>query len=227
MKYLAVIFDLFGTLSDNFSSREYEDVLIQMASVLSLPPEDFRQAWFETSRNQSTGDLQDCEAKIEHICNRLGAQPEKRQIIHSAQLRLNYIRHVMKPRLGTVEVLLLLRERGCKTGVISDCSDEIPVIWPETPLASLIDAAVFSCSVGFRKPEPRIYELAAERLQVPLAQCLYVGDGGSMELSGALKVGMHPVLFRLDADSTEKHLIDREHWDGATIHSLREILSMI
>ena len=227
VKYLAVIFDLFGTLANNFSSREYEDTLVQMASILSLPSDDFRQVWFETSRNRNTGDLKDCEAKIGYICSELGVQPERRQVRHAVQVRLNYIRHVMKPRLGTAEVLSRLRERNCKTGVISDCSDEIPVIWPEIPLASLIDVAVFSCSVGFRKPDPRIYELAAERLHVPLEQCLYVGDGGSMELSGALRVGMHPVLIRLDAESTERHLINREQWDGPTIHSLSEVLTMV
>jgi hypothetical protein len=38
---------------------------------------------------------------------------------------------------------------------------------------------------------------------------------------------MHPVIIRLDADSTEMHLIDREQWDGPTIHSLRELLTMV
>ena len=227
MNYLAVIFDLFGTLTDNFSSRDYEDVLVQMASALSLPSDDFRQAWFSTSRDHNAAAPQSCEARIEYICSELGVQPEKRQIIQAAQVRLNYIRRVMKPRSGSVEVLSQLREKGYKTGLISDCSHEIPVIWPETPLAPLVDAAVFSCSVGFRKPDPRIYELAAERLRVPLEQCLYTGDGGSQELSGALKVGMHPVLIRLDADSTERHLIDREQWDGPTIYSLREVLTVV
>ena len=58
MKHLAVIFDLFGTLADNFSSSEYEDALVQMASTLSLPPDDFRRVWFDTPRNRNTGALQ-------------------------------------------------------------------------------------------------------------------------------------------------------------------------
>ncbi|MFC2031944.1 HAD family hydrolase [Chloroflexota bacterium] len=227
MKYLAVIFDLFGTLADNFSSREYEDVLMQMASTLSLSSDDFRQLWFDTSRHRNTSAFQRCEDKVEYICGELGVQPERSQIRHAAQVRLDYIRHVMNPRLGTTEVLARLREKGYKIGLVSNCSHEIPVIWPETPLASLIDAAIFSCSVGFGKPDPRIYKLAAEQLFVPLEQCLYVGDGGNQELSGALRVGMNPVLIRLDAASTEAHLINREHWAGPTIQSLREVLTMV
>jgi hypothetical protein len=38
---------------------------------------------------------------------------------------------------------------------------------------------------------------------------------------------MHPVLIRLDAESTEEHLTNREHWDGLTIHSLKEVLTIV
>lgn len=227
MKYLAVIFDLFGTLADNFSTREYQDALVQMASALSVPSDDFRRAWFDTARERNTGVLQDCEANVEHVCRELGVLPERRQIRLAAQVRLDYIRHVMTPRPGATEVLWRLKEEGYRTGLISDCSHEIPVIWPETPFAALIDAAVFSCSVGLRKPDPRIYQVAVKQLGVRPEQCLYVGDGGSQELSGALKIGMHPVLIRLDADSNEPHLINREHWEGPIISSLREVLTMV
>jgi beta-phosphoglucomutase-like phosphatase (HAD superfamily) len=50
MKYLAVIFDLFGTLADNFLTREYEEALVQMASVLSIPPDDFKRGWYASSK---------------------------------------------------------------------------------------------------------------------------------------------------------------------------------
>lgn len=227
MKYLAVIFDLFGTLADNFSSREYEDALVRMASALSVPWDDFRRAWFDSSRERNTGVFQDCEANVEHICHELGVQRERRQIRLAAQVRLDYIRRVMTSRSGATEVLSCLKEEGYKTGLISDCTHEIPVIWPETHLSSLIDVAIFSCSVGLRKPDPGIYQLAIERLGVRPEQCLYVGDGGSQELSGALRFGMHPVLIRLDAESTEPHLIRREYWDGPVISSLREVLTVV
>lgn len=38
---------------------------------------------------------------------------------------------------------------------------------------------------------------------------------------------MHPVLIRLDAESTEPHLINREYWDGPVISSLREVLTVV
>jgi len=54
---------------------------------------------------------------------------------------------------------------------------------------------VFSCEVGLAKPDPAIYHLAAARLGVEPAECLFVGDGGSDELSGAGAAAMTPVLL--------------------------------
>ena len=227
MKYLAVIFDLFGTLAHNFSTHGYNDTLVQMASVLSLPSDEFRRVWFETSRERNTGVSQNCESDVEHVCRELGVLPERKQVQLAVQSRLAYIRAVMTPQPGAIEVLARLKDEGYKTGLLSNCTHEIPVVWPETPFAPLIDVAVFSCSVGMRKPDPRIYQLAARQLNVLSGQCLYVGDGGSQELSGALEVGMHPVLIRLDADSTEPYLINREQWDGSAVSSLRDVLTLV
>ncbi len=227
MKYVAVIFDLFGTLAGNFSSQGYSDALLQMASALSLPSDDFRQAWFSTSRARNTAVNQSCEADVKHVCRELGALPEDRQVQLAVQYRLDYIRDVMTPQPSAIEMLSHLKEEGFKLGLLSNCSHEIPTVWPETPFAPLIDVAVFSASVGMRKPDPRIYQLTAERLEVRPEECLFVGDGGSQELGGALSVGMLPVLTRPDADSTEPHLSNREQWGGLTISSLMDIISVL
>lgn len=227
MKYQAVIFDLFGTLAHNFSEEGYGEALVQMAVALSLPPEDFRRAWFATSGERNSGDQQSSEADVRHICRQFEMTPDDEQVLRAVKARLDYIRQVMTPQPEAGETLTALREQGHKTGLISDCTHEIPAVWPETMLAPLIDEAVFSCDVGLRKPDPRIYRLTAERLGVRPEECLFVGDGGSQELSGALEVGMHPVLIRVDADSDEAHLARREEWDGATISSLPEVLDLV
>ncbi len=43
MPYKAVIFDLFGTLVENFSSQAYDQVQVQMAKILDIPFAKFRQ----------------------------------------------------------------------------------------------------------------------------------------------------------------------------------------
>ena len=45
MKFKAIIFDLFGTLVDNFSKKKHDKVHALMAETLSAPYEAFRQAY--------------------------------------------------------------------------------------------------------------------------------------------------------------------------------------
>ncbi len=226
MKYRAVIFDLFGTLAHNFSAQGYGDALVQMAAALSLPADDFCDAWFSTSRERNTGAGQSCEADVKHMCRHFDMTPNEEQIRLAVQARLDYIRLVMTPQPEAGETLAALKEMSHKIGLISNCTHEIPTVWPETIFAPLIDETVFSCLAGMRKPDPRIYRLACDRLGVRPEDCLFVGDGGSLELTGAREVGMQPVLIRVDADSDETHLARREDWDGPTILSLSDVLDL-
>jgi putative hydrolase of the HAD superfamily len=227
MKYQAVIFDLFGTLVSNFTSQGYHDGLTKMATALSLSPDDFIQAWFATLRERNTGTDGNCISDINYVCHKLNALPSEKQVQLAVRARFEYIRYVMTPQPHAIETLQYLKEAGYKLGLLSNCSHEIPAVWPGSPLATLIDVAVFSCSVNMRKPDPRIYELTARRLGVLPQECLYVGDGGSQELSAALSVGMSPVLFRPDANSKEQHLMNREQWLGCTISSLKEVVTIV
>ncbi|MEE8353295.1 MAG: HAD-IA family hydrolase, partial [Dehalococcoidales bacterium] len=211
---------------NNLAYDRHRAVTAETATLVGAPPEDFIRLWAETAFERNTGILPTSAACIEHICRTLGVEPSEDGLLRAAGHRTDYVRGLLKPRPGTVEVLRTLRERGHKTGLISDCTHEVPLLWAKTPFASLIDVPVFSCSAGLKKPDPRIYRLAASQLDVTPEDCLFIGDGGSQELSGARDVGMHPMLFRLDGDGTEPHLLDREQWDGPAIESIHDVLAI-
>jgi putative hydrolase of the HAD superfamily len=198
MKYRAVIFDLFGTLVRNFSTREYQQVLEQMALAVCISPADFTRLWYSASRERQTGTggLQSVQASIRQIGKLSGKDIKDDQVEKAIKARLDYVRQMLTPRPQAIEVLRTLKTRGYKIGLLSDCSVEIPMVWEETPLAALFDATVFSCSVGLKKPDPRIYELACERLAVRPEDSLYIGDGGSRELTGAVAAGLHAVMIK-------------------------------
>lgn len=233
MRYEAVIFDLFGTLVDDLVGPRYSDVFTRIASALSVPYDGLRQMWSDTYYQRSTGGFKTVEANIRHICRQLGLQPEDDDISHAARIRNEYARHVMMtPRVGAVEVLSELKERGYRIGLVSDCTPDAPMIWPETPFAPLFDAAVFSCVVGLKKPDHLIYELAIERLGVKPEDCLYVGNGGSDEHRGAYDLGMRPVLVVPALDSAEflfrapDEVVAFVRQEGAVISSLEEVLNL-
>ncbi len=228
MKYSAVIFDLFGTLVDNINYEEYLNILRQVASILTIPFTDFWQLWSETSRQRTLGAFPTLEANIEYICEKLGVNHVDTQIRRATKLRNDFIAQSMKPQPDAIDVLSRLKSQDLKLGLISNCTPETPVFWENLPFVKLFDVALFSCSAGMQKPDPRIYGLMVQRLSVKSESCLYVGDGNGKELSGAKGAGMHPLLIRhAGEDGTQPHLINREECADQRISSLSEILTLL
>jgi HAD superfamily hydrolase (TIGR01549 family) len=66
-------------------------------------------------------------------------------------------------------------------------------------VADLFDTVVVSDEVGWRKPEPIIFELALRRLGTGAADALFVGDRADIDVAGAQGVGMAAAWINRDA----------------------------
>src|SRR5262249_26008530 len=158
----AVIFDLFGTLVPAYHHRA---VLIQMASVLEAPKEEFIRSFAEDTKvDRETGRLGSLEENLRLICCQLALSPSADQIAEAVDVRRRFTREALRPRADALITLQSLRRHGTRLGLISDCCEIVPPLWDETDLAPLLDTAVFSCRVAVRKPDPRIYEMASDAL---------------------------------------------------------------
>ncbi|GAI87566.1 unnamed protein product [marine sediment metagenome] len=225
MKYEAVIFDLGGTLVHNSYWSEGDNALRRMASVLAVPPDDFVTSWHATFEERMTGIFQSYQACIRHICQQLGVDVQDDQIESAARIRSDYTkREITTTQEGAIEVLSYLKLNGYKTGLISDCSAETPTIWKSTPLAPLINVAVFSCEVGLKKPDPRIYQIAIEKLAISPEKCIYIADGIGQELLSASQLGMYAIQIRVPGEYDDPY---REEWSGPVISSLKDVLTLV
>jgi putative hydrolase of the HAD superfamily len=107
---------------------------------------------------------------------------------------------------STHALLDSLRERGLKTGLVSNAFDSGWLLRNDLErmgIADRLDAAVFSSEVGKRKPHPAIFEAALEQLGVEPERALFVGDRRFEDVRGAKEAGMTTVLaywFRADED---------------------------
>jgi putative hydrolase of the HAD superfamily len=210
----AVIFDLWDTLVE-WPVAEAEVLKRDLAQLVTIDPDEFERRWHEGYRASQTGPLADSYRALgvpdEHIDAHVAARHE-------------FGRRTLRLRAGARETLAQLRERGLKLGLISVCSEEVPVAWPETELAGLFDAETFSSDTGLIKPEPEIYLSTAQALDVDPAEAMFVGDGANDELGGAARVGMTPVLF---APHSEPRWHWVENWYGLRITSLDEVLALL
>jgi putative hydrolase of the HAD superfamily len=55
---------------------------------------------------------------------------------------------------------------------------------------------VFSSDVGFKKPDPRIFQIALDNLQLKPDEVMFIGDSFESDILGAQKVGMKTSYIR-------------------------------
>ncbi len=211
----AVIFDLWDTLVDfdPAGSQAFQD---RVAERLGRDPERFAELWLAGRPERDSGSLRDYLLGI-------GAEPSVADEV--VELRHEATRRMLTPRPGAVETLRELRRRGILVGLISVCSEDVPNVWDETALAGLFDSTVFSCSVGLRKPDPRIYRLALGELGVDARDSVFVGDGANDELAGAERVGMRAVLIHREGE--QPYWDEVRDWRGPRITSIPALLDLL
>ena len=223
----AVVFDFYGTLTAGRTAEVQLASRTAQAEALGVDPAAFDAELTATVDARFRGAGGDVRGSLAWLCDRLGATPDPSQLDAGAAVRLTWEREFGEPRPDAVGVLAQLQSRGLRIGVISDCSAELPVYFPDLPIAPHVDAAVFSSVTGHRKPEPANYVTCCELLGVRPVDCLYIGDGGSDELAGARAVGMRPVHLRIPAEQ-ESVVYDRHvGWDGESITALPEVLTLL
>jgi putative hydrolase of the HAD superfamily len=96
-------------------------------------------------------------------------------------------------------VLERLRDEGYRMGLVSNVSLVPELMHADLDrmgLAPLLDAAVFSSEVGVRKPDPRIFREALDRMAMDPARAAFVGDRLYDDIGGARAVGMRTVQTR-------------------------------
>jgi putative hydrolase of the HAD superfamily len=206
-----VIFDLWDTLA-LWPSESFEQVTRRFRTYIP----DLDRVWTETYEDRQVG-------RLDAYFRGLGLEGEALETC--LRLRSDFTRAALVPREGAIETLGELKRRGFKRGLISVCSSDVEEAWDETELAPHVDDVVLSCAVGLRKPDPRIYQLACERLGVSPEECLFVGDGANDELAGARRVGMHAVCI-LPPGLDEPRWPEARGWEP-TVRSLRDVLELV
>ncbi|MEU4336738.1 HAD family hydrolase [Micromonospora lupini] len=222
--YQAVLFDFFGTLT---RSVQRGAAHLGTAELLGCPTETLTEVLNRTYYERASGRLGNAEATLRWVCAQAGVHPSDRALRAAVASRHRAIRADTRLRADAVPVLAALRQRGLRTGVVSDCTHELPAFLPQLAIAPLLDVRVFSVQVGRCKPDAALYLTACRRLGLAPDECLYVGDGGSQELTGAERAGMTAV--RLAAPDLAEHMVfnaDRE-WRGHTLGTLREVLDLV
>jgi putative hydrolase of the HAD superfamily len=123
------------------------------------------------------------------------------------------------PIPGAKQVLEELRRRGLATGVVSNAEGNVARDLDAAGFGGLLDVVVDSQEVGVEKPDPRIFEIALERLGAAAEAAVFVGDVPAVDVEGAKAAGIVPVLV-------DRHDLYSD-LDVARLRSLEELPSWI
>jgi putative hydrolase of the HAD superfamily len=97
---------------------------------------------------------------------------------------------------ATTRTLAALRRDGWRVGVLTNGQPTIQARKVAAlGLESHVDAVTYAmaCGRGAGKPESEPFAAIAMRLQVPIAQTVFVGDDERCDVAGALAAGMHAI----------------------------------
>jgi putative hydrolase of the HAD superfamily len=223
-----VLVDLFGTLVPDGPRSSRAPHLHEMARILGADPVAFERDWAGSLDERCRGSLGTLEQTIGHTAGRQGIVPPADRLRLAVETRLSFTRSQLESCGPVLPALDALRSAGLRLAVVSDCSEEPVRLWSSVALGQRIETRVFSCVEGFCKPDPRMYERALDRLGLSADRCVYVGDGGSRELTGAESVGLSAFLYRFPQERTD---VDTRYdpdieWKGTTLGDLRDLLAL-
>lgn len=112
---------------------------------------------------------------------------------------------------GVKDTLDELKRRGYKLGIITDTyhTRELKLGWlREIGIDQVWDVFVSSCEEGVRKPNPAIYRIALDQLDLVPCEASFVGHKKS-ELDGAKAVGMTTIAFNYEPTAVADHFLEQ------------------
>ncbi len=206
MQYDAVFFDIGNTLF--FFNYDFFQRLLRERFDLTIPVERLASAHDMTKRSLvrdgTVGKLDHHELWIEAYRRwmRFVGIAEEYFLRIAEVVRTHPEPHLFWSRRdeGTIEMLDWLRGRNYRLGVISNAEGQIKQLIEHAGITDRFDVIIDSGEVGFDKPDERIFRHAMEQMGVQAERSVYVGDLYRIDVVGARKVGMTPVL--VDPDGT-------------------------
>jgi glucose-1-phosphatase len=186
MKVSAVIFDLGGVLVRTEDRRPRAEV----AYRLGMTYDELSQLVFESdSARLATIGKTTTKEHWESVRLALGLSTDEFPSVRSGF----WGGDALDVRL--VDYIQSLRSRY-KTGLLSNAWDNLRQVITQTwKIADAFDDIVISAEVGMAKPDPRIYELAVQRLGSPASETIFVDDFAH-NIEAAKQVGLHGILFK-------------------------------
>ena len=195
MKKKAFIFDLWNTLIIKNGQRETDLV----AEHFNLPRAEVHE-WIRISSIGKNG--KDKYKVFESLCleNDLEFKDSDRRFIDSLY---NIYETEVAWVEGAEQLLKDIKAAGYLIGILSNTTELSHRVLENLGIKDLADSIVLSCDVGFLKPDPRIFQIILEKLDIESNEAYMIGDKITTDILGAKTVNIDTILYEPRMDNNK------------------------
>ena len=192
----AVLFDFGGVFTESPFLAAHEagvelgiDVDVAFDLCFGSYHEDGDHPWHRLERGEMT--LEDARAELKRLAVAQGYDVDPIEFL----MRLARDDH---QREAVVERALAVKARGVRTACVTNNIVEFGEGWRSlVPVDDLFDAVIDSCHTGVRKPDPRIYQLALDAVDVDSEAAVFLDDHPA-NVAAAEALGMRGIVVGQD-----------------------------
>jgi putative hydrolase of the HAD superfamily len=195
MAYRAVIFDLGGVV---FPSPF--DVFDAYERDAGLPPRFIRTVVARSADDGAWARFERSELSFPDFCTALEAECAAAGGTVDAAALMRGISGGFAPRPEMMRAIGRLRDEGLRVGALTNNWARPDAGTLREPIDLGFDVVVESAVEGIRKPDPRIYSLICDRLDVTPDACVFLDDLG-VNLKPARAMGMTTIKVLDPADA--------------------------
>jgi len=135
------------------------------------------------------------QERFRRLFQAAGTTADQEVVAQAATTYRDGYRRVRQPVPGAAQLLDLVKRRALLGIVSNNLLEEQQDKLRHCGLDGYIDALVVSEEAGVSKPDPRIFEIALERLGCGADEAVMVGDSWAADIVGAHSAGIRAVWF--------------------------------
>lgn len=222
------LFDLYGTLVDVHTDESEEIFWKKVAERLGDDAENahlVKEEYAKLCKKESLGDMREFD-----LLRVFSAMLEKRGLdVRTASDFATFFREASRKKLllfpHVKEILTGLKARGCGVYLLSNAQScftrrELDILG----LTPLFDGILISSEAGYKKPSPKIFDLATEQFGIEKSDSIYVGNDLRDDVYGARGAGFRTAYVPTEQSGNYPELHVAPDFSAKDHSELRDLL---
>lgn len=135
---------------------------------------------------------------------------------------------MLKLEPESFSILLYLKSQGYKVGLITNGKQLKQ--WEKLVRLGVypfFDDVVTSESVGVEKPDPEIFNIAMERLNITAGTSLMIGNNFDVDIVGACNAGMQAMIINSKITEEQQKVIDENSYSVKELNALIDLMKIL